>query len=216
MMKVNLKFALIVACDYVIECYKNRFNGDHQEISTMDFDCSKAHELDVLLSMQLGKMGNLSLFEENKSPTKSHSLVDKSENELSMYFFNDPIKDFKEGMVFNLNNIYYKYDDYTVSNDASEDLDNVVSLMKKYPDMVIMLTSHTDSRASKRYNRKLSERRAKEARAYIIMNGINGNRVKAIGFGEMQPVNHCTDGVECSESEHQENRRTEVKILRLN
>ena len=79
--------------------------------------------------------------------------------------------------------------------------------------MVIELSSHTDSRGATNYNRWLSRLRAKEAVDYIVERGIQPFRLKARGYGETKLRNHCGDGIECSESEHQYNRRTEVKIL---
>jgi outer membrane protein OmpA-like peptidoglycan-associated protein len=82
--------------------------------------------------------------------------------------------------------------------------------------MVIRLESHTDSRADDRYNIRLSNRRAKSTYQYIISHGINANRIeKYEGFGESQLVNKCSNGVNCSEEEHQLNRRTEFIILKM-
>jgi len=88
--------------------------------------------------------------------------------------------------------------------------------MNKYPGMVIRLESHTDSRAEDSYNMKLSARRAKSTHDYIISKGINPDRIpKYEGFGETQLVNKCSNGVPCSATEHQLNRRTEFVILKM-
>ena len=65
------------------------------------------------------------------------------------------------------------------------------------------------------YNQKLSERRAKASMQYLIDRGINKNRLNAQGLGESQPINKCNDNTECSEEEHQKNRRTEFIIRRV-
>lgn len=85
--------------------------------------------------------------------------------------------------------------------------------MKEYPEIIIDLGSHTDSRAPEAYNEKLSERRAKSSRDWIIERGINPERITATGYGEKQLVNECSDDVKCSEAAHQLNRRTEFVIL---
>ena len=82
--------------------------------------------------------------------------------------------------------------------------------------MEIELGAHTDSRGAEDYNLQLSLRRAESAKEFLIQRGIAHERVKAIGYGEALPRNRCADGVDCSEEEHQHNRRTEVKILKIN
>ena len=84
--------------------------------------------------------------------------------------------------------------------------------MKDNPDMIIELGSHTDSRGKADYNLDLSQRRAASAVAYIVSQGIEQDRISAKGYGESTLVNKCKDGVTCTETEHQQNRRTEFLI----
>jgi outer membrane protein OmpA-like peptidoglycan-associated protein len=119
-----------------------------------------------------------------------------------------------EGTVLQLRRIYYNYNDATIRPDARPDLDNLITLLKKYPDMEIELGSHTDSRGKGEYNKDLSQRRADNAVQYLILGGILPERVKAVGFGETVLLNRCKDGTRCLEAEHQKNRRTEVKIIK--
>ncbi|MCO6460190.1 MAG: OmpA family protein [Saprospiraceae bacterium] len=112
-----------------------------------------------------------------------------------------------------LNNIYYKYNDARILKAAEPDLDYLYELMQQYPDMVIELSSHTDSRGNDEYNQKLSQRRADSAKEYLVKKGIAEDRIKAVGYGETQLLNNCGNGVKCSEKEHQLNRRTEFKII---
>jgi len=80
--------------------------------------------------------------------------------------------------------------------------------------MVIKIESHTDSRGRDRYNMKLSDRRAKSTRDYLFSRGIANERIEsAIGYGESQLVNKCSNGVKCSKDEHQANRRSKFIIL---
>ena len=113
---------------------------------------------------------------------------------------------------FVVENIYYDLDKWNIRADARPALDRLVWTMKNYP-LAIELSSHTDSRASAEYNDELSQKRAEAAVRYITLRGVNAVRIEARGYGESQPVNRCTDGVPCSEAEHQANRRTEFKIL---
>ena len=88
--------------------------------------------------------------------------------------------------------------------------------MKQYPDIEIELGSHTDSRGSSEANQSLSQKRADNVVNYLANKGIARNRMQAVGYGESQLRNQCSDGVACSETEHQYNRRTEFKITKSN
>ena len=124
-----------------------------------------------------------------------------------------PEKKYETGSSFILNNIYYDLDKSNIRPDAAIELDKLVVILKEHPNMKIELSSHTDSRAPDDYNMALSQRRANAAVAYLISKGINKNRMIAKGYGETRLVNNCSNGVPCSEADHQLNRRTEVKIL---
>jgi outer membrane protein OmpA-like peptidoglycan-associated protein len=80
------------------------------------------------------------------------------------------------------------------------------------PNIKIEVMSHTDSRGTDDYNMKLSQKRAEAAVKYLIKKGIDKTRMTAQGYGESKLTNQCTDGVACSEAEHQANRRTEFKV----
>jgi outer membrane protein OmpA-like peptidoglycan-associated protein len=114
---------------------------------------------------------------------------------------------------FTLENIYYDLDKYNIRPDAAVELDKIVKLMKEYPNMVIELGSHTDSRAPDQYNITLSENRAKSAVAYLVKRGISKDRLTWKGYGETKLVNGCSNDVKCTEDEHQRNRRTTFKVL---
>lgn len=112
-----------------------------------------------------------------------------------------------------LKNILYDLDKSFIREDAKPELDRLVQFMKDNPEVVVELSSHTDSRASDAYNEKLSQRRAQAAVDYLISKGISANRLIAKGYGESRLLNRCSDGVKCSEEEHQLNRRTEMKVI---
>jgi outer membrane protein OmpA-like peptidoglycan-associated protein len=120
------------------------------------------------------------------------------------------------GALFDVNPIYYDLDKSNIRPDAAAELDKIVQVLKDNPTISIELGSHTDARASASYNLKLSQRRAESAVKYIIEHGIEAARITAKGYGETQLINGCSDGVDCSEEAHQENRRTEFKITDLN
>ena len=112
-----------------------------------------------------------------------------------------------------LKNILYDFDDDKILPDAEQDLIVLRDLMIQYPEMKIQLNSHTDSQGKDKYNQELSQRRAASAKRWLIKNGINVTRIKAVGKGETEIRNECTNGVKCDDDEHRFNRRTEFVIL---
>lgn len=122
---------------------------------------------------------------------------------------------FKVGSVIRLENVLYDYNKFNIRPDAATELDKVVELLKKYPTMELELSSHTDARGSDSYNETLSQNRATAAVKYIISQGVASHRVVAKGYGEYQLTNRCKNGVKCSDAEHQENRRTEIKVTKF-
>ena len=117
------------------------------------------------------------------------------------------------GAVIVFDNIYYDYNSDVLTTGAKRELDVLLDVMKNNPNIKIQLSAHTDSRGQAEYNIELSERRALNAKSYLVSKGIPSNQIVAVGYGENQLRNHCADGVQCSEAEHIYNRRTEVKIL---
>jgi outer membrane protein OmpA-like peptidoglycan-associated protein/tetratricopeptide (TPR) repeat protein len=117
----------------------------------------------------------------------------------------------RNNRTFVLENIYYDLDRWNIRPDAQPALDKLVSIMKENP-VKIELGSHTDSRASDAYNLVLSQKRAESAVRYIVLQGIDPDRITARGYGETQLVNKCKNGIPCTEVEHQKNRRTEFKV----
>lgn len=116
--------------------------------------------------------------------------------------------------------IYFDFDKSNIRYDAEIELQKVLAVLNKYPTMNIDIRSHTDCRGPADYNEKLSDRRAKSTRQYLIDNGIAAERLTAKGYGESQLVNDCgcepTNESSCSEEEHQLNRRSEFIITSIN
>lgn len=137
---------------------------------------------------------------------RSESMYVKLKLEMEQIIVNKPIV---------LENIYYDLDKYEIRADAAAGLDKLVQIMLDNPDIRIELSSHTDSRADDKYNMILSQKRAESAVNYIVGKGISRDRITARGYGETQLVNRCSNGVECTEEEHQANRRTEFKVISI-
>lgn len=114
-----------------------------------------------------------------------------------------------------INPIFFDFDKWNIRPDAAYELENIVSVMRDHPNMVIKIESHTDSRGGDRYNLKLSDRRAKSTHEYLLSRGIAPERIEsAIGYGETQLLNKCSNGVKCTPEEHQLNRRSHFYILK--
>ncbi len=118
-----------------------------------------------------------------------------------------------ESYEFTLQGIYYDLDKFNIRPDAAKVLDSLAVILVLNPGITIELGSHTDSRAPEDYNLKLSQKRAQSCVDYLAQKGISKDRLTAVGYGETRLVNDCADGVDCTEEQHQENRRTTFRVL---
>ncbi len=109
--------------------------------------------------------------------------------------------------------ILYDLGKWNIREDAAVELDDMVQFLKDNPDIKIELGSHTDSRGSAEFNQTLSQKRAESAVQYMVDRGVSKDRIVAKGYGETKLKNKCADGVSCSETDHQVNRRSEVTII---
>ena len=158
--------------------------------------CDQAHEV----------QGVLADFESNAS-----KVAPANDQKVSATIALKPIEEIIVEDQIVLNPILFDLDKSNIKAQAAFELDKVVSVMNKYPEMVIAVGAHTDSRATDAYNLRLSEARAQSTVQYIISKGINAKRISGKGYGESQPKVSCGDT--CSEAEHQLNRRSEFTIV---
>lgn len=122
----------------------------------------------------------------------------------------DGIKKLKTEMI------HFDFDKSYIRKDAAVELDKLVEVMTEYPNMIIKIESHTDSRGKRAYNKYLSDKRAKSSRDYIISKGIAAERIEsAIGYGEERLINECDGTVRCTEQKHYLNRRSEFIIVKM-
>jgi len=112
-----------------------------------------------------------------------------------------------------LSNIYYDKQSAAIRPSASSDLEKLVRFLKDNPALKIEIDSYTDSRGSDVLNLHLSQARAEAVVNYLLTNGIDKNRLIAKGFGASKLVNGCKAGVKCTEAQHEQNRRTEFKVV---
>ena len=120
----------------------------------------------------------------------------------------DPCPPNDLGCRLNLQPIYFDFDRFNIRSDAAIELAKILAAMREYTQLIIHIESHTDSRGSDSYNESLSEKRAQSTLNWIVDQGIDRSRLSAKGYGEKQLINQCSNGVECTEEEHQLNRRS--------
>lgn len=109
--------------------------------------------------------------------------------------------------------VYYDLDKFIIRQDASTTMQEVVAFLNENPQVKISISSHTDSRATKEYNEKLSENRSKEIRKFLLDHKIPKQQIGTVTWsGEGVLVNKCGDEEPCTEEMHQLNRRTEITV----
>ncbi len=185
---------------------QNSLNTDSNGGFTTTLPCKSDYKF---TASKLKFMQDFREISTKKKPKKAMNLVFNLKPEIDT----TEVKIVRNKVIVNINPIYFELNKDNINKDAAIELEKVVAIMKKYPDLKIEGGSHTDSRSTDSYNFKLSDRRAASTIEYIISHGINASRITAKGYGESQPVNRCVDGVRCSNAEHAENRRTEFVIL---
>ena len=144
-------------------------------------------------------------------PIKLSTAAVSNDTTLQVTIYLTPIPD--ESVELTLSGIYYDLDKADIRPDAAKVLDSLATILTNNPTLVIELASHTDSRADEAYNLKLSQKRAQSCVDYLVKKGIAKARLQAVGYGESKLINDCADGVDCTEEQHQENRRTTFRVL---
>ncbi|MEY3397411.1 MAG: hypothetical protein RL220_5, partial [Bacteroidota bacterium] len=114
--------------------------------------------------------------------------------------------------IYDIPNIYWDYNKWDIRPDAEPYLEQVVKLFRDNQQLKFEIHSHTDCRGSHEYNDDLSNKRASAVVDYLVKHGVNRGSINSKGFGERKLLNGCTDGVECTEDKHQQNRRTEFIV----
>lgn len=143
--------------------------------------------------------------------SKRVTVEGSEEEEVAVAIALDPIEEIVAVDRVNLDPIYFDFDKSNITSQAAFELDKLVQVMQKYPEMVISVSSHTDSRGSASYNMALSDRRAKTTVSYVVSKGIDRSRITGSGKGESEPKEDCGSG--CTEEQHQMNRRSDFIIV---
>jgi outer membrane protein OmpA-like peptidoglycan-associated protein/tetratricopeptide (TPR) repeat protein len=117
--------------------------------------------------------------------------------------------------LFDIGILYFDLNKASITPKASVQLEKILELLKVYPTLTMEIRTHTDSRSTAAYNMQLSQKRHKSIAVWLVKNGIDPKRLSGKGYGESMLVNECSDGVKCSEEQHQENRRSEFIFVKL-
>lgn len=121
--------------------------------------------------------------------------------------------------VLEIKQIYFDLNKSNITPLAEIELAKILDVLQQNPTMTIDVRSHTDCRQSAKYNMALSDKRVKSTIAWLVSKGIDKSRLTGRGYGESQLVNDCgcegNKKSDCTEAEHQANRRSEFIITHL-
>ena len=121
----------------------------------------------------------------------------------------DLVTEIEEKTVLKLNKFYFDKGKSTLNPQVEAELNKVVDAVVRFPQMRLRIQSHTDSRGSNSYNKKLSQQRADTIKDFLLKNGLNSsNIIEATGYGEEMIVNNCKNGAYCLDFLHKQNERT--------
>ena len=136
---------------------------------------------------------------------KINQIIDKEKN---------IVKD-KGRLIIKTDKINFDYKLWYLRSDTKKEINDVILLLKKYPKMVVEVGTHSDIRGNNNYNLELSQKRANSVKKYILQNGIELDRILAVGYGETNPLIKCKTEDACSEEQHEVNRRCEFVIKKI-
>lgn len=120
------------------------------------------------------------------------------------------IKEVNNTKIIAIENIYFDYNKAQIKKESTLSLNKIFTVLSENPDMKISINAHTDSRGSEKYNLILSEKRAFEARQYLLQKGISEDRIAYKGYGKNQSISNCKEN--CTEAQYSADRRVEFII----
>jgi len=225
---VDGRFSFSVDCEksYSVHASKEEFTKDSKFLKLYK-DRKKVNDASMALkSLEIIKKEELAIAEQKKKEAailaekaKKDAVIvaEKAKKEKIASIIaaeKDIVKD-KERLLIKTDPIYFDYDLWYIRKESKPILNRVIDLMKKYPDMVVEIGSHTDNRGNAKYNLDLSSKRAASTREYFISQGIPAKRIFAKGYGETVQIIKCEPSESCNEEQHELNRRSEFVIKNL-
>ena len=121
----------------------------------------------------------------------------------------------KVGQIISLENLVFEENKADLSPKAIADINKIHYFLQKHPQIQVEISVHTDARGTAKFNHRLSQKRADAIANFLLKKEIPKTQISAIGYGEDRLLNHCQDGIRCSEEEHLENKRVEMKIIKI-
>ncbi len=188
------------------------FDSNNKQIAQLETDENGYYEINIDRDTDFILTIEKEDFIKDTRPVTSKGIENKVKRITQDFNLNHVIK---VTPITELYPIYFDFNRFDIRSDGTVELDRIVNLMlNEYPNMVIKIESHTDSRGSARYNDKLSFERAKATYNYLIDKGVDPVRiVEYKGYGKQKLANDCDDTKNCTEEQHQENRRTQFIVV---
>lgn len=146
--------------------------------------------------------------------SNKYSVNDKGQRTLELFIEKYKIGD-ELGELFDVKPIYYESNKFTLTRESKKELDRVAIVLQDNKGLSVELGSHTDSKGSDETNLTLSKNRAQAVYDYLVTRGVSKSRLSFKGYGETKLKNRCKNGVNCSDAEHQKNRRTEYRVSKI-
>jgi len=174
-----------------------------------DFGLQECNSVCYLLSSKEGFNSNQSSTINIKEDESNYLEIPMKKTTINIHKSDNLMK------LYSINPIHFDLSKYAIRPDAEVELNKIFNVLLQYPQMELDIRSHTDCRQSTEKNRILSQNRATSTMNWLISKGINKARLTAKGYGESQLLNKCSDGVKCSEEEHQANRRSEFIVTKI-
>lgn len=223
--KEHKKFRFTVNCQstYIIKAFKTGYK-ENQKTLILKKERNKENDasldLKSLIILEKEKATALALIQKREEELKRKNaeklILQKTKKRAQIIANEKDIKKDKKGrIVIKTDEINFDYNLWYLRRDAKKAIDKVIRLMKKYPDMIVEVGTHSDIRGNNKYNLKLSQKRATSVRMYFMEQGIEPDRISAVGYGETQPLIKCLSEEACTEEQHEINRRCEFIIKKI-
>lgn len=185
---------------------------NHDELERMTVGENARYSFTVSCETQYTVRGTKEDYHPKEETVSTPDITSEVDVPLALEY-SDPCHPNDLGCRLSLQPIYFDFDKHNIRPDAAVELAKILAAMEEYSHIKIHIESHTDSRGSDAYNLALSERRAQSTRRWLIDNGIDASRLTARGYGETRLVNECSNGVPCTDEQHQLNRRSMFIIV---
>ncbi len=190
-------------------------DANGKEIAVIETDKDGYYDINIDRDADYYVKVNKDNYIENTTPVTSKG-IERSATSITANFVLN--QDKKEVIpITELYPIYFDFNKFDIRRDGTVELDRIVNLMMNtYPNMVIKIESHTDSRGTHEYNDVLSKERANATYKYLIKYGVDASRITEYdGFGERKLTNDCDGSINCTEDQHQLNRRTQFIVVKM-